>query len=91
MPRLVPPPLLLIGDRAETARRYKGVIDGNLFLGWFGPIGVAALYYANLSVGEAGVEEAWVIGSLIICASILVHGLSATPLTRLYGKLARGE
>jgi sodium/hydrogen antiporter len=50
-------------------------------LGWFGPIGVAALYYASLSVGEA-----WVVGSLIICASILVHGLSVTPLTRLYGK-----
>jgi NhaP-type Na+/H+ or K+/H+ antiporter len=62
-----------------------------LFLGWFGPIGVAALYYANLSVGEAGVEEAWVVGSLVICASILVHGLSATPLTKLYGRWARGD
>ncbi len=70
--------------------RVHGMRDA-LFLGWFGPIGVAALYYANLSVSEAGVEEAWVVGSLIICASILVHGLSATPLTRLYGKLARGE
>jgi NhaP-type Na+/H+ or K+/H+ antiporter len=70
--------------------RVRGTRDA-LFLGWFGPIGVAALYYANLSVGEAGIEEAWVVGSLIICASILVHGLSATPLTRLYGKLARGE
>jgi NhaP-type Na+/H+ or K+/H+ antiporter len=68
-----------------------GETQDTLFLGWFGPIGVAALYYASLSVGEAGVEEAWVIGSLIICASILVHSLSATPLTKLYGKLARGE
>lgn len=66
--------------------RVRGTYDA-LFLGWFGPIGVAALYYASLSVGEAGVEEAWVVGSLIICASILVHGLSATPLTRLFGKL----
>lgn len=41
--------------------------------------------------GEAGVEEAWVVGSLIICASIFVHGLSATLLTRLYGKLTRGK
>jgi NhaP-type Na+/H+ or K+/H+ antiporter len=62
-----------------------------LFLGWFGPIGVAALFYANFSVGEAGVEEAWVVGSLIICASILVHGLSATPLTRLYGRCAQND
>jgi NhaP-type Na+/H+ or K+/H+ antiporter len=70
--------------------RVRGMRDA-LFLGWFGPIGVAALYYASLSVREAGVEEVWVAGSLIICASILIHGLSATPLTRLYGKLARGE
>lgn len=70
--------------------RVRGTRDA-LFLGWFGPIGVAALYYASFSVREAGVEEAWVVGSLIICASIVVHGLSATPLTRLYGKRARGE
>jgi len=55
-------------------------------LGWFGPIGVAALFYVNFSVGKAGMEEAWVVGSLIICASVLVHGLSATPLARLYGR-----
>jgi NhaP-type Na+/H+ or K+/H+ antiporter len=70
--------------------RVRGTRDA-LFLGWFGPIGVAALYYASFSVGEAGVEEPWVVGSLIICASILVHGLSATPLTRLYGRRAHND
>jgi NhaP-type Na+/H+ or K+/H+ antiporter len=58
-----------------------------LFLGWFGPIGAAALYYAAFSFRETGIEEAWVVGSLIICASVLVHGVSATPLTKLYGRL----
>ncbi len=70
--------------------RVGGTRDA-LFLGWFGPIGVAALFYATFSVNKAGVEEAWVIGSLIICASIIVHGLSATPLTRLYGRHARND
>ena len=65
--------------------RVGGTRDA-LFLGWFGPIGVAALFYVNFSVGKAGMEEAWVVGSLIICASVLVHGLSATPLARLYGR-----
>jgi NhaP-type Na+/H+ or K+/H+ antiporter len=37
-----------------------------LFLGWFGPIGAAALYYAAFSFRETGIEEAWVLGSLII-------------------------
>jgi sodium/hydrogen antiporter len=58
-----------------------------LFLGWFGPIGAAALYYATFSSRETGIEEAWVVGSLIICASVVIHGVSATPLTKLYGRL----
>ena len=58
-----------------------------LFLGWFGPIGAAALYYAAFSLRETGIEEAWVVGSLIICASVFVHCVSATPLTKLYGRL----
>ncbi len=70
--------------------RVGGTRDA-LFLGWFGPIGVAALFYANLAVREARVEEAWVVGSLVICASILAHGLSATPLTRLYGRRAQND
>jgi hypothetical protein len=28
-----------------------------------------------------------VVGSLVICASLLVHGVSATTLTKLYGRL----
>lgn len=61
-----------------------------LFLGWFGPIGAAALYYAAFSLRETGMEEVWVVGSLIICASVVVHGITATPLTKLYGRLPRG-
>lgn len=57
-----------------------------LFVGWFGPIGVAALYYAALSLRETGMQEAWTLGSLIICVSIFAHGLTATPLSRLYGQ-----
>ena len=58
-----------------------------LFLGWFGPIGAAALYYAAFSYRETGIEAAWTVGSLVICASVVVHGVSATPLTKLYGRL----
>jgi NhaP-type Na+/H+ or K+/H+ antiporter len=68
----------------------RGVQD-TLFLGWFGPIGVAALFYAALSLREIGVEEAWTVGSLVICASILVHGVTAAPLTRFYGHTSKDE
>jgi sodium/hydrogen antiporter len=66
-------------------------VRDTLFLGWFGPIGVAALFYASLSLREIGAEEAWTVGSLVICASILVHGVTAAPLTRLYGRTAEAE
>jgi sodium/hydrogen antiporter len=62
-----------------------------LFLGWFGPVGAAALYYATFSFREVGIEEVWTVGSLVICASVLAHGLSDTPLTKLYGRVPRGE
>jgi sodium/hydrogen antiporter len=72
-------------------RRLLGPLGGRvkdvLFLGWFGPIGAAALYYAAFSLEETGIEEVWVVGSLVICASVVVHGVSATPLTKLYGRL----
>ena len=55
-------------------------------MGWFGPVGVAAIYYAGYSMRETGIEEVWSVCSLMICASIVVHGFSAVPLTELYGK-----
>src|SRR5215217_6409076 len=75
-------------------RPFLGPLRGEardvLFLGWFGPIGAAALYYAAFSLRETGMEEVWVVGSLVICTSVVVHGITATPLTRLYGRLPRG-
>jgi sodium/hydrogen antiporter len=65
----------------------RGKTKDVLFLGWFGPVGAAALYYAAFSLRETGLEKVWVVGSLVICASLLVHGITATPLTKLYGRL----
>lgn len=60
-----------------------------LFLGWFGPIGVAALFYLA-DAGEHGVlaDPLWAAGSLVIAASVLVHGISATPGRRVYARVA---
>ena len=52
---------------------------------------MAALFYASLSLREIGADEAWVVGSLTISASVLVHGVTAAPLTRLYGRTAKDE
>ena len=58
-----------------------------LFLGWFGPMGAAALYYAAFSYRETGIELVWTVGRLVICASVLVPRITATLLTKLYGRL----
>lgn len=56
------------------------------YVGWFGPIGVAAVYYLSFSLREIGLFQVWEIGTLIIFSSILVHGITASPVTRLYHK-----
>jgi len=53
-------------------------------MGWFGPIGVATLYYAILMKEQAHFKEVWVIPSLIVVASTVVHGLTSVPLEKLY-------
>lgn len=60
---------------------------GALFVGWFGPVGIAALFYATLAVHETGLHVVWVAGSLVVAGSILAHGLTATPFTLWYGRL----
>lgn len=57
-----------------------------LFVGWFGPVGIAAILYASHISQVDGSPIVWVITSLIIASSVLAHGLTATPLTRWYGK-----
>ena len=58
-----------------------------LFMGWFGPIAVAAVYYASLMQHKLHEPIIWDIVSLVICASVVLHGLTGAPFTRLYGKV----
>ncbi len=62
-----------------------------LFAGWFGPIGVAALFYASVALRRAGVEEAWTVGTLLITASLVAHGLTASVFTRWYARASPEE
>ena len=55
------------------------------FVGWFGPIGVSAVLYATHAADKLGNHHIWTVTSLIVCGSIAVHGITATPLTRAYG------
>lgn len=57
------------------------------FMGWFGPIGIAAVFYATLAVRETGIEAIWPIVTLVVAGSVLVHGATETLLTLRYGRL----
>jgi sodium/hydrogen antiporter len=63
--------------------------DDRLFLGWFGPVGVAAIYYALHSAHETGNPTLWPATSLVVVASIVAHGLTAKPGIALYNRAER--
>lgn len=52
---------------------FKGKLHDMLIIGWFGPIGITALYYAIHSKEKAHFDEAWIIPSLIVFASTVVR------------------
>jgi NhaP-type Na+/H+ or K+/H+ antiporter len=66
-----------------------------LFLGWFGPIGVSALFYLTMEAHRLGVDPAVLAaGTLVVVASTIVHGVTSTPGLALYrrlGERARGD
>lgn len=65
--------------------------EATLFIGWLGPIGVAALFYAALSVRETGTQTGWIVGTLIVAGSIVAHGITAVPATLAYDRFVDAE
>lgn len=61
------------------------------FAGWFGPIGIAAIFYAMESVERTGDQFVWYAVSAAVAGSILVHGVTATPGMRLYASRRKAE
>lgn len=58
-----------------------------LFTGWFGPIGIAAVFYATLAVRKTGFDVVWAVVSLVVASSVVVHGMTSTAFTLRYGRL----
>ena len=59
-----------------------------LFVGWFGPRGLASLVFALLALEALGAvsDEAVAIVAVTVLLSVLAHGLTAAPLARRYGR-----
>jgi len=61
-----------------------------LFLGWFGPRGLASILFALLVLGENESAQASVIMATVVMTvflSVLLHGMSAAPAARWYARM----
>jgi NhaP-type Na+/H+ or K+/H+ antiporter len=61
-----------------------------LFVGWFGPRGLASLVFALLALEALGThaDQAVTILTTTVLLSVIAHGLTAAPLARRYGEFA---
>ena len=62
-----------------------------LFLGWFGPRGLASILFVLLILEEADIphrDEILSITVITVALSVVLHGISAAPFAKVYGRLA---
>jgi NhaP-type Na+/H+ or K+/H+ antiporter len=81
--RMLPIAISLLGARLSWAT--------TLFLGWFGPRGLASILFVLLILEEAAIEhrdEVLAITVLTVGLSVLLHGVTAAPLADRYGRRA---
>jgi len=80
--RMVPVAISLIGAKLQ--------LDSVLFLGWFGPRGIASIIY-GLLVFEGATPNQYIVFDIIVLTvlfSTLLHGITAAPLASWYGDRA---
>ncbi len=61
------------------------------FMGWFGPRGLASLLFALLILEDLNVQQGEFIQTAVattVLASIILHGITAAPISRVFGKWA---
>jgi len=66
-------------------------IEGKLFIGWFGPRGLASIVFAVI-VLNANLPNGGVLAMTVVCTvilSIILHGLSANPWATGFGERSR--
>ncbi len=83
--RMLPVSLSLLGLGVRT--------DAQLFLGWFGPRGLASIVFAVIVMGE-NVAGSVTLAATVVCTvslSILGHGLTANPFANAYAARAKTD
>lgn len=77
-----PASLWLVLKRAKMSNAAR------LFMGWFGPRGLNSLLLALLAVQASAPDAERLMGitGMVVVVSVIVHGISATPLASYYAK-----
>lgn len=73
----------LTGLRVDT--------EGKLFIGWFGPRGLASIVFAVIVV-NADVQNSGTLAMVVVCTillSIIAHGITANSWATTYGERRR--
>ena len=87
---VVRPLSVLIGLLGERVRPRRLAL-----MGWFGVRGVGSLYYIAFAIVQGLpaplVQRLLPLVLTVVAASILIHGISATPLMNLYQRRMRGS
>jgi sodium/hydrogen antiporter len=80
--RMLPVALALIGSGTDRSTV--------LFIGWFGPRGLASLLFALLALDDIGsaADGAVAVIAVTVLLSVLAHGITAAPLAARYGRSA---
>ena len=81
--RMIPIALSLLGSGVR--------MPTYLFLGWFGPRGLASILFVLLILEESEIPhraEILSITVITVALSVILHGISAAPLARAYGRMA---
>lgn len=82
--RMIPIGLSLLGTGIR--------LPSYLFLGWFGPRGLASILFALLILEDAELvhgHELLSVTIITVVLSALLHGITAAPLAKAYGKMTR--
>ena len=78
--RMLPVAISLVGSKLN--------LPTVLFVGWFGPRGIASVLYLLLVAHELGIdghERILAVIALTVLLSVFAHGVSAVPLSHRYG------
>ena len=65
-----------------------------LFLGWFGPRGIATIVLTLVATSESdldGADTIALVAGVAVLMSVIAHGATAAPLGRRYGRVDEGD